>query len=146
MLASLLAAFASGETMMAMRRARSAVVAYLAAGLMAFCGALFLIVAAYIAVAERWGAVQAALVVGIFFLVLAVVIVMVHQLKARRDARKDALRRSAEVQAIGIASLSAALPALLRSRKGTAALMAAPVVGLLGYFIHRATRRSDLDD
>ena len=43
MLASLIASFASGETVLAVRRARRAAVAYLLAGLAALCGVGFLV-------------------------------------------------------------------------------------------------------
>ncbi len=60
MLASLISALASGETVAALRRARTAAIVYALAAIAALCGLGFLIGAAYIWAAERYGSLAAA--------------------------------------------------------------------------------------
>ncbi len=145
MLASLIAAFASGETIVALRRARNATIAY---GLAAMCGAvgmIFLLVAAYIAAAQRYGAVHAALFAGGIFIVLALLIVLIHKLSAGTRARRQARRRNSDMTKIAIAASVAVLPTLLAGRAGKAALLA-PAIAALGYLIYREnTKPGDPD-
>lgn len=148
MLASLIAAFASGETILALRRARNATIAY---GLAAFCGLfglIFLLIAGYIAAAERFGPIHAALFAGGIFIVLALLIVLIHKLSAGRRARGNARRRNSDMTKIAIAAGVAVLPTLLAGRAGKAALLA-PAIAALAYAIYRENTKSggtDADD
>lgn len=136
MLASLLASLASGETMVAVRRARRAAIVYFFAGLLALCGVGFLIGAIYIWLADHYGRLETALGFGVGFIVLALVILLVDRLTARSRARRAAERRRADLTAVGVATALAVLPTLLRSRAGVGSLLA-PAIALAAYAIWR---------
>lgn len=144
MLASLIAGFASGETVLAVRRAKQTAIAYLFAGLAMAGGVGFLIGAAYIWTAERYGSFEAAAGFGGFFVLVSVVIIATHKLRARSRARMVAQKRSADVKAIGVATAIAALPSLLRGKAGIGVLLA-PAVALAAYALYRRSRPSDPD-
>jgi undecaprenyl pyrophosphate phosphatase UppP len=140
MLASLLASLASGETVVAVRRARRAVVFYLLAGLAAFCGIGFLIAALYIWMSDRYGRLETALSFGFGFLVVALAIVVTHRMTAGARARRAAERRKSDLTAVGVAAALAVLPGLLRSRAGVGALLA-PALAVVAYAIYRENTR-----
>jgi len=77
MLASLLAAFASGETLYIFKRLKRDVVAYAAAGIFAAVAAGFLVAAGYMATADALGPIWAALIFAGGFLLIAVIIVTI---------------------------------------------------------------------
>lgn len=139
MLASLIAGLASGETMLALRRARSSAIAYAAAGIAFLCGAGFLVAASYIWTARRYGAIEAALGFGLGFLVLGAIVLIIHKIMARSGVKRAAQRRSSDLTAIAVASALAALPAMLRGKAGLGTL-AAPAIAALAYAIYRENR------
>ena len=144
MLASLIAGLASGETAMAVRRARRAAIAYLVAGMAGLCGVSFLIGALYIWLSERYGSLETAIGFGIGFLVLAGLILIVHRLSAGVRAKRAADRRKADLTAMGVAAALAALPTLLRSRAGLGALLT-PALAVVAYAIYRENSGSKPD-
>lgn len=139
MLASLIASFASGETALALRRAKRAAIAYLLAGVAALCGIGFLIGAIYIWASGRYGAIEAALGIGVIFLLLSGVILIVHTTTARIQARRAKERRASDMTAVAVASTLAILPTLLRGKAGLGTVIA-PVVALTAYAIYRENR------
>ncbi|UVK42111.1 hypothetical protein BPNPMPFG_003761 [Mesorhizobium sp. AR07] len=145
MLASLISGFASGETVAAIRRARTAAIVYALAGIAALCGLGFLIGAAYIWVALRYGSFAAALSFGAGFLVLAGLILLIYQISAGSRARRRAQRRNADMKAIGIAAALAVLPALLRGKGGLGVILG-PAVALAAYAIYRENVKPDGPD
>ncbi|AWC22115.1 MULTISPECIES: hypothetical protein [Aminobacter] len=145
MLASLIAGFATGETTLALRRTRRAAVAYLAAGLAALCGVGFLVGAAFVWAARRFGHIEAALGFGLGLLVLAGLILLIHKLAAGARARADRKRRRTDIAALGTTAAVALLPTLLRSKGGIGAVLG-PVVALAAYAIYRENRKSDDGD
>ena len=145
MLASLLASFASGETVVAVRRARRALIAYVLAAMAALCGAGFFIGAFYIWAAERYGPIEAALWIGGGFVALAIVILVVHRLTAGMRARRAADRRKADLTAVGVAAALAVLPGLLRSRAGFGVLLA-PAIALAALAIYRENSKPNPTD
>lgn len=145
MLASLIAAVASGEASSAAGNAKRAVIAYAIAAVFVLFGMVFLAVAGFIAVAEEYGAMEAALWLGGGFLAAAVLAVAIHRIMASIRARRIARRRRSEAAAMAGAAALAALPGLLAGR-GRLALLA-PVVGMIGYAIYREqNRRSGQND
>ena len=136
MLASLIASLASGETVVAVRRARRAAIVYLLAGTAGLCGVGFLIGALYIWLSERYGSLETAIGFGVGFIVLGLLILLVHRLTAASRARRVAERRKSDLTAVGIAAALAALPALARSRVGIGVLLA-PALAVVGYAIYR---------
>jgi len=147
MLASLIASLASGETVVAIRRARRAAIVYLLAGTAGLIGVGFLIGALYIWLSERYGRLEAALGFSVGFIVLALMILLVHRLTAGSRARRAAERRKSDLTAMGVAAALAALPGLMRSRAGLGTLLA-PALAVVAYAIYRENSRPkpDRDD
>jgi hypothetical protein len=139
MLASLIAGFASGETMLALRRAWRTAIAYALAGLAVLCGLGFLIGAFYIWAARRFGSLEAAIGFGLGFLVLGGIILFIHRITTGVRARQAARRRTTELTTLAAASALAALPTLLRGRLGVGTIIA-PAIAALGYAIYRENR------
>lgn len=136
MLASLLAGLATGETVAALRGARRAAIAYGVAGLAAFFGVIFLLVAGTIWAARRYGAIEATLGIGIAFLVLALVVVVVHKLTSRVRAKAARRQRNRDFTKAAVAAGLAVAPTLLRGKAGTALLLA-PAIAAVAYAIYR---------
>lgn len=146
MLASLFASIATSEAGLAVRRTRRAATAYLAAAIFGICGIGFLVGAAYVWAARKFGHVEAALGFGVGFLVVAGLILLVHKLAGRARAREEQRQRRADMATLGMAAAMAAVPALLRSKGGIGALLG-PVIALAAYQIYRENRRPDhVDD
>lgn len=143
-LASLLSALASGEAVAAARRARTAAIVYALAALAAFCGIGFLIGAGYIWASIRYGSLTAALGFGVGFLVLAGLLVLIHQLSAKARARRRAARRNADLKALGLTAALAVLPSLLKSKAGMGALLG-PAAALVAYAIYRENTKPGPD-
>jgi undecaprenyl pyrophosphate phosphatase UppP len=147
MLASLIATLASGETVVAIRRARRAAIVYLLAGTAGVIGVGFLIGALYIWLSELYGRLETALGFGVGFIVLALLILLVHRLTAGSRAKRAAERRRSDLTAMGVAAALAALPGLMRSRAGLGTLLA-PALAVVAYAIYRENSKPkpDRDD
>jgi hypothetical protein len=145
LLASLLSGFASGETVAAIRRARTAAIVYTLAALAAFCGLGFLVGAAYIWAAARYGSFAAALGFGVGFLVIAGLVLLVHRLMSGARARRAARRRNADLKALGITAAIAVLPTLLKGKGGLGVILG-PAVALAAYAIYRENVKPDDPD
>jgi hypothetical protein len=136
MLASLVAGLASGETVAALRRARTAAVVYLLAAVAAGVGLGFLLAAAFIWTERRYGPIEAALGFGFGFLVVAGLILLVHRLTAGSRARRQAKRRKADLTALAVTAAAALLPTLVRGRPGPGMVLG-PLAALVAYAIYR---------
>ena len=145
MFASLISGLASGETLAAMRRARTAAIIYVLATIAALCGLGFLIGAAYIWAAFRYGSFAAALGFGIGFLVLAGLILLIYQISAGSRARRRAERRKSDMTAIGITAALAVLPTLLKGKGGLGVILG-PAAALVAYAIYRENVKPGSDD
>ncbi len=136
MLATLLAGLASGETAAAIRRAKLGAVAYALAAVFFAVGAGFLIAAAYMWAAVRYGTIETALGFGAAFLVVAGLILAVFKLSADSRSRRRAMRRKADIAAVGATTALALLPTLLRGKAGLGAIIG-PAVALAAYAVYR---------
>ncbi|MER9437663.1 hypothetical protein [Mesorhizobium sp. M0618] len=145
MLATLISGLASGETVAAIYRARTAAIVYVIALAAALCGLGFLVGAAYIWTAMRYGPLAAALGFGVGFLVLAGVVLLVYRISAGSRARRRARRRNADMKAIGITAALAVLPSLLKGKGGLGVILG-PAVALAAYAIYRENVKSDDPD
>lgn len=145
MLAPLISALASGEAIAAMRRARTAAIVYGLAAVAALCGLGFLLGAAYIWAADRYGSMAACLGFAAGFLVTAGLIVLIHQLTAGTRARRRARRRNADLKALGITAALAVLPALLKGKGGKGVILG-PMIALAAYAIYRENVKPDPGD
>lgn len=144
MLTSLIASLASGEAAVALKRARRAAVVYLVAGLLVLIGAGFLLGALFVWVAQRYGTIEAAILFGVVFIALALVILLVDRLTARSRATKAAERRKSDLTTLGVATALAVLPGLMRGRAGLGALLA-PAIAAAAYAIYRENKRPPHD-
>jgi len=137
MLAALIQSIVSGETTRAAKRVRRAMIDYVIAGICMGIGLGFLIAAAYIFVAERYGALYTAIGFGLGFIALAGVALIVHRIISGIQAKRRAEEaRAAQVQAIAGAAAFAILPALLKGRGGLLSLLA-PVAAMVAYAIFK---------
>jgi hypothetical protein len=135
MLASLIAAFVSGEAMDVARRAKWTAIAYLIAAIFCLCGLGFLIAAAYMAAARRFGSIEAAIGFGIAFLLLTALVFAIRAIAA--SLRRRPSRRSVDLATIAGAGAVSALPLLLRSKAG----IISPLIVLAAYAIYRENRK-----
>lgn len=138
MLASLIASMATGEIIDAMRRAKSAVVAYLLAGVAALIGVSFLIAAAFSWLASIYGTVYTALGFGGAFILLAIIVVVAHRFSERSQKRLAQQRRAHDMTAMAKTAAMIVVPALIA--RGGVGGVAAPLLALLGYGIYRENR------
>ncbi|MBZ9991470.1 phage holin family protein [Mesorhizobium sp. BH1-1-5] len=135
-LVSLISALASGEAMAAVHRARTTAILYGLAAVFALCGVGFLIGAAYIWLAARYGPLATSLGFGIGFLVLAGLVLVIHKLTTSMRSRRRAKRRQADMTALGVTAALALLPALAKSKGGLGAVIA-PALAVVAYAIYR---------
>jgi zinc transporter ZupT len=147
-LATLVAALASLDPSRTKRRFRRALIYYAFAGIALLLGFGFLLVAAFIWAAARWGAFEAALGFGFGFLALAAIIMMVHRVVVARRARRRAEQEKAEqFRSIATAAAVAAVPALVR-KAGIVGTLALPLAALAAFAIWQENKprdRGDLD-
>ncbi|MBZ9884570.1 hypothetical protein LB535_19665 [Mesorhizobium sp. CA10] len=140
-LVSLISALASGQAMAALHRARTAAILYGLAAIFALCGVGFLIGAAYIWLAVRYGPMATSLGFGIGFLVVAGLILAIHKLAAGMRSKRRARRRQADMTAAGVTAALALLPALAKSKGGLGAIVA-PALAVIAYAIYRENTKS----
>ncbi len=146
MLAALIQSIVSGETTRAAKRVRRAMIDYMIAGICLAIGLGFLIAAAYIFVAERYGPLYTAIGFGLGFIALAGVALIVHRIISGIQAKRRAEEaRAAQMQTIAGAAAFAILPALLKGRGGFVSLLA-PVAAMVAYAIFKENSDLGRDD
>lgn len=143
MLGPLLASLVTAETSFAVQRLRRVVVSYAIAAIGLGVGAGFFVAAAYMAAANRWGDIEAALVFGAGFVLLSIVALLVHRIASSAKARRQAARRSADMKTLAGAAAIGLLPVLMRS--GRAGLLA-PLLAVAGYAIYNENRKRREDE
>jgi hypothetical protein len=145
MLAALIQSIVSGETTRAAQRVRRAVIDYMIAGICLAIGVGFLIAAAYIFVADRYGPLYTAIGFGLGFIALAGVALIVHRIiSGIRAKRRAEEARAAQLQALAGAAAFAILPALLKGRGGLISLLA-PIAAMVAYAIIRENSETGED-
>ena len=132
----LVALLASGEASVVKRRLKTALMAYVLLAVTGLFALIFLLMAAYLAAAARWGAIGAAFWFGIGFVVIGVIVFATYRILARAQRRAQQHRRAADRSAIAGASALAMLPTLV-GRKGGAAGLLVVVAGVAGYAAYR---------
>lgn len=143
-LTSLLAGLVTGEASAIAKQVRGAAIAYGVALVAALFGFCFLLAAAYLWAAERFGAIEASLGFGGGFLAVAGLTVISYRLIVKSRSRRRAEKRRTNLAALGIAAGIAALPGLLRSREGTGALLG-PLAALFAYALYRENFPGDAE-
>jgi len=143
---ALLASLASGETVLALKRARRMATIYLIAIITGSIGAGFLVGAAYIWTARKLGSLEAALVFGAVFIVSSLIILLVFKLTSGPRARRASQQRKSDLTAFATAAGIAVLPSLLRRPMGVTAILV-PGLAVIAYAIYRENmRKGDKDD
>lgn len=145
MLARLLASFAAGEMSGAVRRWRIVTGLYALAALLALFGASFLLLAAFVSAAARWGVTDAALGFGIGFLVLAGLVVAGLKIWSGIQARRARRRRVSDAGILAGTAALTLLPSLLARSGGLGAIIL-PLVAVAGYAIYRENTGADEKD
>lgn len=135
-LASLIAGLASGETLAAVRRAKTAAIVYVVVAITACMGAGFFLAAAFMWAERRYGPIEAALGFGAGFVVLAGLILLIYRLSAGSRARRQARRRRTDLTALGATAALGLLPTLARGRPGPG-LILWPLATLVAYAIYK---------
>lgn len=146
MIGPLIAAFATGEIGLTVERTKRAVAAYALALVFILLGAGFLLVAAYIQLARMFGPLTAALSLGIVFLVIGGIVLAAHQARARTEQRRVAEKRKTDLVSLGATAAIAALPSMMRGRRGRATGAAAAVTPLVlgvAYALYQRRRHAD---
>jgi len=128
------------------RRLRRFAIDYAIAGVALVLGLGFLLAAAFIWAAERWGGFEAALGFGIGFTALAAITMMVHRLVVVRNARRrEAELRAEQMRSLAAAAMIAAAPTLMR-KAGIVGSIVLPLAGLAAYVFWRMKTPSDPDE
>lgn len=140
MLATLIANIASGEALLAFRRAKVTFIVYALCAFLALIGFVFLLVGAYLYAAAHFGPIDAAAAFGGGFIGLGLVILVVFKLTTRARRRRATERRKGELATVVAASALALLPALA-NRKSASTLLIAPLFGMLAYRIYKENSR-----
>ncbi len=141
MLATLIANIASGEALLAFRRAKVTFIVYALCALLALIGFVFLLVGAYLYAAAHFGPIDMAAAFGGGFIGLGLLILIVFKLSTRARRRRAVDRRKGELATLAAASALALLPALANKKSATT-LLIAPLLGILGYRIFKENSRS----
>lgn len=141
MLAALLQTVVGLDVRAAMHRARRAVIVAVLCGTAVLLGFGFLLAALYIFLAERYGRLEAALGIGIGFVVLAVIVLIVDRVVTRvRVKRRIKEERTDQMKSLATAAALAALPTLIRSG-GLFGAIVIPAAAALGYAIYKENAR-----
>lgn len=136
-MARLLTLLLAGEASDMKRRLRIALIVYAIGAFAAVMAFIFLMIAAYIAAAFRWGAVEAAIGFAIGFAVLAIVILGIYRITAEARRREQQRRRTENAAMAASASAAAAIPALLGKKGLGANLAILALAGLGGFAAYR---------
>lgn len=142
MFKALMGSLIAGEMKELTGRIKTATVLYLLACILVVVGIGFLIGAAFVLAAERYGTLEAALGFGFGFIVLAVLLVLINSMRAKAWKRRRLEQKGGELKALAATALLAALPGLLKTRSGFAGIMM-PVIGLIALKIYDENRESD---
>ena len=141
MFAALIQSLAALDVSSLARNVRRSVIGYSIAGLCLVVGLAFLLAAAFIFTARRYGALEACLGFGVVFVVLAVVTLVVQKLLTSMEKRRRAREAKAnQLTTLAGATAVAMLPALLKSRGGMLGAML-PLLAVAAYAIYNENAR-----
>ena len=130
LLAPLLTSVAAGEVGLVINRLkRNAVFAGIIA-VLAIVGVIFLVVAAYIALAERYGEMHASLILAGSAFGLAIITYIIMKIVERAARNRQSERAKVDASALLTVAALAAAPVVLRSR--ALMMLAVPLVAFAG--------------
>lgn len=125
-------------------RLRSAIIINVVMAGLALLGIIFLVAAGYLALAEVYGAIIAALIASSVFLVLALAVYLGKRIAENRRRRDVAIkRRSTEASAFVTTAALTAMPALLKSPLGRAVGIPAAAVAAYMLLKNRSETKDD---
>jgi chromate transport protein ChrA len=130
LLAPFLTSLAAGEVGLAVDRVKRRAVFLTFVGILGVIGVIFLLVAGYIALAERYGELQAALYIGAGAIVLAIVLYIIMKISDSMTRKRQKDRAKVDTSALLTIAALAAAPAVLRSR--SLLMLAIPVIAFGG--------------
>jgi chromate transport protein ChrA len=130
LLAPLLTSVAAGEVGLAINRLKRSAVFACVIAVLAAIGVIFLVVAAYIALAERYGEMQASLILAGSAFGLAIITYIVMKIVERAARNRQRERAKVDTSALLTVAALAAAPIVLRSR--ALMMLAVPLVALGG--------------
>jgi len=121
-------------------RVRTLMIVYAVIGALTLTGLIFLLVAAYLALAGVIGPIYSALVIAVAMLVIAgIVLLAIRMGEARRRREIAQRRRSSEAGAFATTAALTALPAVVRSP--SLRLLAIPAVAAAAFVLVRNARK-----
>lgn len=130
LLTPLLTSLAAGEVGLAVNRVKRSAIFLSIIGVLGTIGAVFLLVAAYIALAERYGDLRAALYIGGGAIALALVLYIIMKITDAIIRKRQRDRAKNDTSALLAIAAVAAAPMLLRSR--SLLMLAIPVIAFGG--------------
>lgn len=121
-------------------RVRTLMVVYAVVGALTLTGLIFLLVAAYLALAQFIGAIYSALAIAVVMLLIAGIMLLAIRMGESRRRREIAQRRrSSEAGAFATTAALTALPAVIRSP--TLRLLALPAAAAAAFVLVRNARK-----
>lgn len=129
----------SGAVADAVGRAKRTAFAYAAMAVLGLLGVIFLLIAAFIYIARRYGELETALGFGGGFILLALIVLISMKISTRSASRLSRRRRNADLKAAAGAVALAALPSLVSRKAGLSSLII-PAAALVAFTIYRETR------
>ena len=125
-------------------RVRTLMIVYAVIAVLALTGAAFLLIAAYLGLAQQIGAIYSALAIAaIMLLVAGAVLIGVRMSESRRRREIALRRRSSEAGAFATTAALTALPAVVSSP--SLRLLAIPAVAVAAFLFVRSARKGDDD-
>lgn len=121
-------------------RVRTLMIVYAVIGALILTGLIFLLVAAYLALAQFIGPIYSALVLAVAMLLIAGIVLLAIRIGETRRRREIAQRRrSSEAGAFATTAALTALPAIVRSP--SLRLLAIPAVAAAAFVLVRNARK-----
>ncbi|MFD2646971.1 phage holin family protein [Devosia albogilva] len=121
-------------------RVRTLMIVYAVIGALTLTGLIFLLVAAYLALAQLIGPIYSALVIAVVMLLIAGIVLLAIRMGETRRRREIAQRRrSSEAGAFATTAALTALPAVVRSP--SLRLLAIPAAAAAAFVLVRNARK-----
>ncbi|MCO4317484.1 hypothetical protein M8997_009840 [Phyllobacterium sp. 21LDTY02-6] len=142
LLTPFLTSVAAGEVGTAVNRIKRNALYMAVIAVLGAIGVVFLLVAAYIALSERYGPLYASLSIGIGALVLALILFVIMKVTAAAARKRQKERAKVDTSALLTVAAVAAAPALLKSRGLTLLAVPAIALGALMFLGDKPERRA----
>jgi hypothetical protein len=145
LLTPLLTSLAAGEVGLAVSRAKRSAIFTAVIAILAAIGVIFLLIAAYIVLAERYGEMYSALILAGCAFGLAILTYIIMKISEAAAKKRQRERAKIDTSALLTIAALAAAPAVLRSR--TLLMLAVPVIAFSGLsLLTKKKKRRSADD